>query len=82
MHKDPRPGIFDLGTHSLRYTIALGAVVGLLLSIFVHVAILIWRADSGGIAREKNNPQALESSMTARKNTPPPAPPAKPAVRY
>jgi hypothetical protein len=82
MHKDPEPGIFDLGSRPLRYTIGLGAVTGIVLSILAHVGILIWSADSGRAARVKANPSNLEASMTARRSTPPPTPAPTAAVRY
>lgn len=82
MHKDPLPGIFDLGARSIRYTIGLGAVTGFILSIFAQVGLLIWRAEPGGSARDKQDAGALENSMTARRRSPPPAPAATASVRY
>ncbi len=82
MHKDPRPGLFDLGERSVRYTIGMGAITGLILSIFAQVGLLIWRSEPGGATRDKEDTSGLESSMTARRHSPPPAPAATSSVRY
>ncbi|MGI9088550.1 MAG: hypothetical protein ACR2HH_12555 [Chthoniobacterales bacterium] len=82
MHKDPRPGIVEIGARSVRYTVGLGVISGLLLSIVIHVGILIWNADVGATTLGKKNTQALEASMTARRRTPPPTPAATAAMRY
>ncbi|MDQ6808549.1 MAG: hypothetical protein M3Z64_03870 [Verrucomicrobiota bacterium] len=82
MHKNPVPSIFDIAARSLRYTVGLGLVIGFILSIFVHVGLLLWRADTGTKQEGSNDPNALEASMTARRRSPPPAPEPTAGVRY
>jgi len=82
MHKDPRPGIFDFAARSLRYIIGLGLLTGIILSIFVYVAVFVWRADRGASDPPKANAGELENSMTARRKIPTPTPAPAAAVRY
>jgi len=83
MHKDRPPGLFDFAGRPTRYIIGFWFTVGLLLSVFVHTSILIWRADFSG-PPTKPNQDALESAAAAQRaasgKPPPPEPP--PAVRY
>lgn len=81
MHKDPPPGVFDFAQRSLSYTIGLGLLTGFILSIFVYVAVFVWRADAGASNTPKASAAALENSMTAG-STPEPTPEPTTAVRY
>ncbi len=83
MHKDKLPGPFDFAEQSIRYLVGFWVTTGLVLSILVHTAMVVWRADRKGPA-SKPNPEALEAATAAHRaaasKSPPPAAPA--AVRY
>jgi hypothetical protein len=82
MHKDKPPGPFDFAERSIRYLIGFWLTAGLILSMFVHTGMLIWRADATG--PNKPDPARLEAATAAQRaaagKAPPPDPPA--AVRY
>jgi hypothetical protein len=83
MHRDKPPGPFDFAERSIRYLVGFWVTTGLVLSILVHTAMLVWRADRKGPA-SKPNPEALEAATVAAraaasKSSPPEAPAA---VRY
>ncbi len=82
MHKDKPPGPFDFAERSIRYLVGFWLTAGLVLSMFVHTGMLIWRSDSAG--PNKPDPAKLEAATAAQRaaagKVPPPDPP--PAVRY
>jgi hypothetical protein len=83
MHRDKPPGPFDFAERSIRYLVGFWVTTGLVLSILVHTAMLVWRADRKGPA-SKPNAETLEAATAARraaasKSSPPEAPAA---IRY
>jgi hypothetical protein len=81
MHKDKPPGLFDFAERSIRYLVGFWFATGLVLSLLVHTAILVRRADAKGPAF-KRNPDLLEAEATARKPATATMPESTAAVRY
>ena len=81
MHKDKPPGFLDFAARSIRYLVGFWFATGLVLSVLVHTAILVWR-DSANRAGLKRNPEALEAEAMARKPASTKTPPPAAAVRY
>lgn len=83
MHKDKPPGPFDFAERSIRYLVGFWLTAGLVLSMFVHTGLLIWRADAKA-PNSRPDPAKLEAATAAQRaaagKAPPPEPP--PAVRY
>lgn len=82
MHRDPRPGIFDFAARSVKHAIGFGLLTGFIMSIFVYVAMFVWRADAGTAGPVKAKTDDMEASMTARRKTPSPTPAPTAAVRF
>lgn len=83
MHKDKPPGPFDFAERSIRYLVGFWLIGGLVLSMFVHTGMLIWRTDAKA-PDSKPDPAKLEAATAARRaaagKVPPPD--AAPAVKY
>jgi hypothetical protein len=82
MHKDKPPGVFDFAERGVRYLVGFWFTTGLVLSILVRTALLVW-GDASESNRPRQSSDMLETETNARKpaSANPPPPPTD-AVRY
>ena len=81
VHKDKPSGLLDFAARSIRYLVGFWFTAGLVLSVLVHTAILVWR-DNANRSGLKRNPDALEAEAIARKPASAKTPPPSAAIRY
>ena len=80
VHKDRPLGLLDFAERSIRYLVGFWITAGLILSVLVHTAILVWR--DGKRFEVKRSADALEAEALARKPASAKTPPPSAAVRY